>query len=167
MSDHYNNLMPRKALIAFAALIGFSLVLVIAARVTGVGMSHVPPDPVVQSLDVKFDPRDDGSLVVRAADDGATIKVIEPGSEQFVRGILRAVGRERRSHSVASDSPLQIARLADGRLTVRDLYTKKVIELRAFGPTNEGAFAAILDARQPVTAQPQTPVTAAQTRQPL
>jgi putative photosynthetic complex assembly protein len=156
--------MPRKALIAFAALIGFSLVLVTAARITGIGISHAPPDPVVQSLDVQFDGRADGSLVVRAVEDGATITVLEPGSNQFIRGVLRAVARERRRHGVSDERPLQLARLADGRLTVRDPSTSQVIELRSFGPTNEGAFAAILDARGSAPAHPQTPVTAAETR---
>jgi putative photosynthetic complex assembly protein len=165
MSDSHNNLMPRKALIAFAALIGFSLVLVIAARVTGMGISHAPAQPVVKSLDVRFEPRDDGALLVLAVDDGAIVKVLAPGSNQFLRGVLRAVARERRRHGLGGAGALQVARLADGRLTVRDPETSKVIELKSFGPTNEGAFAAILDARGPAPAH-LPPVTAAETGQP-
>ena len=74
--------------------------------------------------------------------------------------------RARRSRGVGDDTPFQVARLADGRLILRDLGTGQVIELRSFGPTNEGAFAALLDARVTDPAQ-APPVTATQTRQPL
>jgi putative photosynthetic complex assembly protein len=164
MSDHSNPLMPRKVLVAFASLILFSVVLVGAARLTGYGMSQVPQEPIVKSVDLRFEDRADGALVVRDAKDGSVVKVIEPGSDQFIRGILRAQVRMRHSYGVAVDQPYQVARLADGRLSVRDLATGRVIELRSFGPTNEGAYAALLDARDGAPAQ--APVTAAQTVPP-
>ncbi len=166
MSDHSHNLMPRKMLIAIASLIGFSLVLVITARLTGLGISHVPLAPVVQSLDLRFEGQGDAALTVRAVADGTVIKVLEAGSNQFIRGVLRSTARARRSRGVDDDTPFQVARLADGRLILRDLGTGQVIELRSFGPTNEGAFAALLDARVTDPAQ-APPVTATQTRQPL
>jgi putative photosynthetic complex assembly protein len=166
MSDPSNTLMPRKLLLAIAALIGFTLVLVTVARLTGLGLSHVPPEPVAQSLDLRFEPRDDGALVVRAVADGTTIKVIAPDTEQFIRGVLRAAARDRRAHHAGADEPFQVARLTDGRYTLRDLATGRIIELHSFGPTNEGAFAALLTAGRPVATPPPTPATAAQTRQP-
>jgi putative photosynthetic complex assembly protein len=165
MSNPSPELFPRKVLIAFAALLGFSLVLVTTARITGIGISHVPPEPVVQSVDLRFEDQADGAIVVAAVADGAVIATLAPGSNQFLRGVRRSMARERRAHRVAEDRPFQIARLADGRHTIRDPDTGRVFELRSFGPTNEGAFAALLDAaRPPASASP--PVTAAQGPQP-
>ena len=165
MSNPSPELFPRKVLIAFAALIGFSLVLVTAARITGLGISHVPSEPVVQSVELRFEDQPDGAILVRDVADGAVIATLEPGSNQFLRGVRRAMARGRRAHGVAEDRPFQVARLGDGRHTISDPDTGRVFELRSFGPTNEGAFAALLDAaRPPAPAEP--PVTAAQTRQP-
>ncbi|HYN77580.1 MAG TPA: photosynthetic complex assembly protein PuhC [Lamprocystis sp. (in: g-proteobacteria)] len=163
MSHHSPEIFPRKVLYAFAALIGFSLVLVATARLTGLGISHVPTEPVVEALDIQFVNRDDGALIVRAAADDTIIQVLEPGSNQFIRGVLRATARERRAHQVAADRPFQVARFADGHLSLRDPSTGWSIELRSFGPTNEGAFAAILNARKSASVHSQTTVTAAQT----
>jgi putative photosynthetic complex assembly protein len=165
MTNPPTELFPRKVLIAFAALIGFSLLLAATARITGFGISHVQPEPVVQSVDLRFEDQADGAIVVRDVANGAVIATLAPETNQFLRGVRRAMARERRAHRVAEDRPFQIARLADGRHTIRDPDTGRVFELRSFGPTNEGSFAALLDAARPPTAAPP-PVTAAQSTQP-
>lgn len=135
---------PRKVLIAFAALIGFFLVLVTAARLTGYNASQMPPSPAVFSRDIRFSDRPDGTTLVEDADDGSTVAVLPVGGEGFVRGILRATSRGRRNASVPPETAFRLARLADGRLNLTDLGTQRVIELRSFGPTNDAAFAVFL-----------------------
>lgn len=145
MSEHdRNDPFPRKVLIAFAALLGFTLLLVTAARLTGYNASQVPESPVVQSRDLRFTDDPNGVGLVQDAATGSTVATLPAGSEGFVRGVLRAVSRQRRSANVAPETPFRLARLADGRLTFTDLGTRRVIELGSFGPTNEGAFAAFL-----------------------
>lgn len=159
----HNNLMPRKALIALAALIGFSLLVVVAARLAGYNASQMPDSPVVASKDLRFSDAADGSLTVIDADGGGTVGSLAPGNEGFVRGVLRALSRERRLAKVGEETPYRLSRLADGRLTLRDLGTQRLIELNSFGPVNEGAFARFLGGAQAVVPGPAGPATTGKT----
>jgi len=150
MSDPSRNAhFPRKVLIAFAALIGFTLLLVAAARLSGYNASQMPPSPTVESRDLRFSNRPDGSTLVQDAIDGSTVALLAPGGEGFVRGVLRATDRGRHLAHVAPETPFRLSRLADGRLNLTDLGTQRVIEVRSFGPTNEAAFAVFLKGRAP------------------
>ena len=141
---------PRKILIAFGTLIGVSLLLVTAAVLLGYNPSQVAPSPAVLSRDLRFSDGPDGTTLVKDATDARTVAVLPSGIEGFVRGILRAVSRERRNRHLPDDTPFRLARLADGRLTLTDLGTKKTIELTSFGPTNESSFAAFLAGSAPI-----------------
>ena len=69
---------------------------------------------------------------------------LQPGTENFIRGVMRGLARERRSHSLDRETPFRIARHSDGRLTLQDLATGRRIDLQAFGPTNVGSFERLL-----------------------
>lgn len=154
MSDSARNEpFPRKPLIAVAALIGFSLVLVTGARLSGLSASQAPPSPVSEQVDLRFEDRADGAVTVFRAEDAELVAVLAPGSNGFVRGVLRGMARERRSRDASEAIPFRLARLADGRLTLQDLATGRVIELKAFGPDNEAAFAALLADGSRIAAQ--------------
>ena len=148
-----NPILPREALIAAAALILFALVAVSAARISGVSTSQVAYSPVVRALDLRFDDRADGAVLVHSAQTGASIAELAPASNGFVRGVLRSLVRERRARGLGDDRAFQLARHADGRLTLEDLATGRVIELNSFGPDNEGAFAALMRGQARVAAQ--------------
>jgi putative photosynthetic complex assembly protein len=142
-----DNILPRKALIAVAALIGFTLVLVTAARITGYNPKQAPDSPAVITRDLRFADGPEGVLWVLDVQSGAKLAVLPAGNAGFVRGVLRALMRDRHSRNIDTGTPLRLARLADGRLTLRDLGSERVIELNSFGPSNVGAFAAFLEAR--------------------
>ncbi|WP_295448551.1 photosynthetic complex assembly protein PuhC [uncultured Thiodictyon sp.] len=141
---------PRKVLIAFGSLIGLSLLLVTLAVLMGYNPSQVAPSPPVVSRDLRFSDGPDGTTLVKDATDDRTVAVLPSGIEGFVRGILRAVSRERRNRHLPDHTPFRLARLADGRLTLTDLGTKRTIELTSFGPTNESSFAAFLAGSAPI-----------------
>jgi putative photosynthetic complex assembly protein len=141
---------PRKVLIAFAVLMGTTVLLVAAARLTGYNASQMPPSPTVLSRDLRFIEGADGVLLVQDAADGLTIATLPAGGEGFLRGVLRATSRGRMSAKVAHDTPYRLAQLADGRLTLKDLGTQRVIELNSFGPTNVASFAVFLKGVAPV-----------------
>jgi putative photosynthetic complex assembly protein len=143
---------PRKVLYAVAALIGFSLFAVAAARISGLPTRQVDTSPVVQMLDLRFDDRRDGAVVVHDARDGSLVAELPPATNGFIRGVLRSLVRERRSMDQGEAPPFRLARHHDGRLTLEDLATGRLIELKAFGPTNEGAFATLLEGRQRIAA---------------
>jgi putative photosynthetic complex assembly protein len=159
--------MPRKALIAIAALIGFSLLVVVVARLTGYNASQMPDSPIVVSRDLRFSDAPDGALLVLEVGTGSKLASLPPGNAGFVRGVLRAMHRERHIRHVADDVPFRLARLADGRLTLKDLGTQRSIELNSFGPTNEGAFAAFLGEQAPIAARNARPAPIGQTGQTL
>jgi putative photosynthetic complex assembly protein len=153
MSDPIRNEpFPRRALLAVAALIGFSLIAVTAARIGGLPTSQVPPSPEVLGVDLRFEDRADGAVLVQEGETGATVATLAPGTNGFVRGVLRSLVRERRAHATGEATPFRLARHADGRLTLADLATGRVIELNAFGADNLAAFAALLTDRNRVAA---------------
>lgn len=141
---------PRKVLIAFAVLMGTTVLLVAAARLSGYNASQVPPSPAVLSRDLRFTEGPDGVLLVQDVAAGSTIATLPADGEGFLRGVLRATSRGRMSAKVAPDTPFRLARLADGRHTLTDLGTQRVIELNSFGPTNVASFAVFLNGVAPV-----------------
>ena len=145
MHDHHHDRpFPRGALIGAAALIGFSLLAVTLARFAGLGPVTEPMAPVVQSRELRFADRADGAVLVYDRQGDEVVDLVPPGSGGVVRGVLRALARERRLQGDGASTPFRLSRLADGRLTLEDLATGRVIDLKAFGHTNEGAFARLL-----------------------
>jgi putative photosynthetic complex assembly protein len=135
---------PLGALVGAAALIGFTLLAVTMARITGVGQAEGPPAPAVASRELRFEDRADGAIAVYEGNGPRLVGVVGPDSGGFLRGVLRALARERRSHDAGQEAPFRLARRADGSLTLEDPSTGRLINLEAFGETNEAAFARLL-----------------------
>jgi putative photosynthetic complex assembly protein len=149
MSDPFRDKpFPKGVLVAAALLIGFSIAVAATARLTGLGTTKMPQGAAVATKDLRFEDRDDGAVVVLAADGDRLVEVIEPGTNGFVRGVLRGLARERKRSDLAQATPFRLTRWADGRLTVEDPSTGRSVDLGAFGPTNFSAFARILDAAE-------------------
>jgi len=70
------------------------------------------------------------------------------GEQGFVRGVLRALSRERHSRGIGSEPPFKLVAHVDGRVTLMDPATGERIDLGSFGPTNIAEFARFL-AMQP------------------
>jgi putative photosynthetic complex assembly protein len=86
----------------------------------------------------------DGSVGVISASSGKMIAQVE-GQAGFVRGILRALARERRIQQITSDDAFELMSRSDGRLTLVDLATGNRIDLESFGRDNAAQFAAFLN----------------------
>lgn len=142
---HHDKPFPRGVLFGAAALIGVTLLLAGMARFADVGTTRQAPPVPAQSVDLRFDDRPDGSLVVTEAGTGRTIDVLASGSGGFVRGVMRGLARERMLHRVGPDVPFRLVLGTDGRLTIEDPQTRQAIDLHAFGPTNAQAFARFLE----------------------
>lgn len=151
MSDHADMAFPRGALLAAAALIGFSLLMTAAVRV-GV-LSPMPSAGLVReqqqvkplvSMDLQFLDREDGAVVIQKVD-GTPVRIIEAGTRDgFVRGVMRGLARERTMNGVGQTPPFRLTRWADGGLTLKDMATGRLIELGSFGPTNRATFDSLL-----------------------
>jgi putative photosynthetic complex assembly protein len=137
------NRLPRAALIGAGSLVVASLLFVGVARLTGYGPAKPPVSSIVQASDLRFEDRTDGAVLVYATD-GRLVDTLPPGTNGFVRGVLRGLVRERRADRIGSQPPFRLTRWADGRLSLDDPSTGRHVDLEVFGPTNAGAFADIL-----------------------
>lgn len=134
-----------RAIMAVAALIGFAFVSVAAARIADVPTTTIPLAPVAQTLKLQFVDREDGAVLAVREDDGAVQAIVEPETGGFVRGVLRSLVRRRMQLGLGSeDGAFELNRLADGHITIADPATGEIVDLGAFGPTNQAAFAAIM-----------------------
>ena len=145
MSDHiHEQTVPRGAILGAAALMVVTIALATTARLAHL---HAPitvaPAPI-EALDVRFEDRTDGALAVVDANDGHEVSVLAPGSNNFIRGVLRGMFRGRKLESLGHNGDFRLAREADGRLTLEDREIGRHIELDSFGPTNSAAFAELL-----------------------
>ncbi len=138
---------PNWALLAAGSLVALSL---IAAAVGRYQNLNPPVDSLVAApvpstvLKLRFSDEADGSVIVRNADTGATLEIIVPGEDAFIRTVMRGFVRDRKLRKIGSEVPFNLSLYPNKRLTMSDPTTGKEIDLRAFGPTNEGAFARLL-----------------------
>jgi putative photosynthetic complex assembly protein len=98
------------------------------------------------SVDLRFEDRADGGVSVRRADDGSEVAVLAPGTEGFMRATLRGLARERRRDGLGPEKPFRLTAWAGGGLGLEDTATGRVLDMRAFGPTQAEAFARLLPA---------------------
>jgi putative photosynthetic complex assembly protein len=142
---------PLPFIIAAGGLVAMTLGLILTARVTGFGESMVPDQEVVAMRELRFEDRSSGAIAVYSEPDSRLITEVEPGTNGFMRGTLRALVRERRQRGIGDNVPFRLSRAADGSLMLGDPATGRRIVLGAFGPTNEAVFASLLtsESKQP------------------
>ena len=141
---HVSSSIPRPLALSLVALIGLSLTAALGSKITGLGTSEMPPATVIQSRDLQFFDRAEGGIAIRDTASGEVIAILEPGTNGFIRGVMRGFARERRSHGVDREPPFTVTRWSDGRLSIIDKETGRSVELDAFGPDNARAFARLL-----------------------
>ena len=135
---------PRGALLGATVLLGLTLLLAATARQTGVGVTTNPTSTVVEQHALRFEDRPDGAVEVRTVADGEVIERLAPGTNGFVRSVLRGLVRERTRRGIGAEPPFELTRWADGRLSLDDPATGRTVELGVFGPSNADAFARLL-----------------------
>lgn len=127
-----------------ASLVVFAIVAVSAYQLSNSGAEQAPLESAIASVDLRFEDQDDGSVAVIDASDGSLIDTLQPGTNGFVRGALRSLARERRASGIGAEEPFSILRTASGQVVLHDPATGRLIDLRAFGPTNRDAFGRFL-----------------------
>ncbi len=134
---------PRAILVAAAALIGLTIALAALGRLSGLGVTAPDDADIVASIELYFQDREDGSVWIYRDVAEEPVTVLPPGTNGFVRGVMRGLARERRMHDVGAGEPFELRSNAAGGLRLHDPSTRRTIDLQAFGPDNYGAFAAI------------------------
>jgi putative photosynthetic complex assembly protein len=145
MSDPFEDRsLPRGALVAAAGLIAIALAGAAFGRL-GTPSTPAPSAEAVATRHLLFADRADGAVVI-TADDGALVSVVAPGTNGFLRGVLRGLAQERMRRDEGAETPFELTRWSDGRLSLSDPVTDRHVYLEAFGPSNVAPFAALLDA---------------------
>lgn len=147
MSELSERPFPRGALVGATTMVGLALSLVLFVRITGADISSMPPASPVVSRDLRFVDDPDGGVAVYDAREKAPIQVLPPGTNGFVRAMMRNFARERRSNGIGPEAPFRLGATRDGRLVLQDPTTGRHVDLEAFGQTNAGVFAAFLTDR--------------------
>lgn len=135
---------PRGPLFGAGALVVLSLILAAISRFTGVGTMTVDEANPVASRELRFEDRSDGAVAVLAAKDDKVVEILPPGTNGFVRGVLRGLARERKSEGIGTEPPFRLTQWDDGRLSLEDSATGRRIELVSFGQTQFDVFAQML-----------------------
>lgn len=143
---------PRGALLGAAALVMIAVVAATTGRLAGLGAAQAPGGAAIESHDLRFADRADGAVVVSETGSGRIVEIIPPGTNGFLRSVMRGLARDRKRQDIGQEAAFRLARWADGRLLLEDAATGRRIDLGAFGPTNAEAFAHVL-----MTARSATP----------
>ena len=146
------DMLPRGTLVIAGSLVLFALAATTLVRVTGTPPVASPAAlraeagiAQIATRDLRFFDRADGSVLIEDAGNGRTAAVIKAGEETgFIRGVMRGLARERRSHGLGNAAPFTLTAWRDGQLSLTDTATGRSIELTAFGSTNRAEFAALL-----------------------
>jgi putative photosynthetic complex assembly protein len=147
--DHQAPVIPRGALVGAAILLTVTICGAAWTRWTDNTVATAPDVAAVSTLELRFADRDDGAIVVLeggAIESPATLAVLPAGNDGFVRGVLRALARQRRLADHDGSAPLALTRWADGRLSIADPLTGAVVEINGFGSDNVRAFERVIDA---------------------
>lgn len=139
---------PRGPLFGAFALVIMTIVLAATAHLTGIGTSSVDDANAIESHDLRFADRDDGAVVVLSAQDNKVVEVLPPGTNGFVRGVMRGLARERKLEGIGTEPPFRLTRWDDGRLSLEDRATGRRVELVSFGQTQFDTFAQMLRASE-------------------
>lgn len=132
--------------------VGISMVLLLVF-INSRNLSQVrePDAAPTKVLQLRFEDRPDGSIAVINYKTGQEIDSIQ-GEAGFVRGTLRGLAQERKRRGLDSGPPFELIYRADGRLTLFDTATGRMLDLESFGPTNAGTFFKLFNASQAVAA---------------
>lgn len=138
---------PRIALIAAACLMGGSIVAAAAGRLALTNeaqASAVETTQPVVARDLAFFDMENGAVEVRDSGGEQVLFVAAPGTNGFIRGVMRGMARNRHARGIGQEAAFRLAQWPNGRLSLEDLATGKRIELSAFGTENRKAFAQLL-----------------------
>jgi putative photosynthetic complex assembly protein len=142
--------LPRAALAGAGLLVAAAILASGTARLTGIGTTRLPAADAVASAELRFLDREDGAVLVQRYPDETLIAVLPAGTNGFARGVLRGLARDRRLAHLGAGPPFRLVRWSDGRLSLEDPTTDRIIAIEAFGPTNAQVFADLLVSAQDV-----------------
>jgi len=136
---------PRAVLVGAGLLVGLALCTAATARLLHWHAATPTPLQAVRVMHLRFVDRSDGAVEIDDVDhDDAVIQIEPPGTNGFLRGVLRGLARARRAEHIGPEAPFTLTRWADGEMTLADPQTGQRLSLEVFGPSNSRPFAQLL-----------------------
>jgi putative photosynthetic complex assembly protein len=131
--------------VGFAAMAGAAALVLAcgAARLSGFAGAPAAA-PVIASAMVNFADGPDGAVMVRDFKTGRLLETVAARQGGFLRSTMRVMATERAENHIGPQPPFMLAALTGNRLELTDTATGQMLELEAFGPSNEAEFAVIL-----------------------
>ena len=149
MAHHHEIKVPKIAIVCAVALLSLTVFVAVTGDHGGIVTEKATPATrVVDEMTLMFRDRDIGGVDVVHARTMRVISVFEPGTNSFARGVLRSMAQEREVREIDRRLPFVLRRFADGRLTLSDPGTGRVIELISFGRDNVQVFADFLTKKE-------------------
>lgn len=127
------------------AMLLVSLAATAAVRWSGTDI-RAPDAAAVAVRELRFEDQSDGSILVTDARSGEQVHRYT-GEQGFVRGVLRGLARDRQRAGQGPQVAFELIGRADGRMTLKDPVTGRIVDLESFGPPNAAAFALLFDRR--------------------
>ena len=137
---------PTLPLAAIGVLLVAVLLAVGASRWLAAAAETDDASPVVAERLLRFEDRADGGIDVIDARLGSRIDTVAPGSNGFLRSAMRGLVRERKRQGIGDDLPFRLVGHADGRLTLEDPATGRLVDIGSFGPANSAVFVQLMAA---------------------
>ena len=103
MSEIDRKPFPRLALVAAALLMGGSIAAAAAGRLSQTNSAQVAPIQTMKPLaarDLTFFDMENGAVEVRDTTGEKVVYVVAPGTNGFIRGVMRGMARNRRAHEL-------------------------------------------------------------------
>lgn len=127
-----------------AILVLAALASVFLLRPTEGARTALPDGVPLLARELTFLDGANGVVQVRSPAHPELSRTLPAETHHFIRGVLRGLARERRQHHQLREAPFRLAAWPDGRLTLEDTTTMRVIALESFGPTNAAEFRRLL-----------------------
>ena len=141
---HDKDKIPTVLVRAMFSLVVICVILVAWARLTDRPLVAQFADlPVVAQREIVLSADTTGAALVTTPD-GTVIADLDATEGGFIAGVWRVIERERRKWNVAPNTPVNLIRYSDGRLSLEDPTTGWKIALVGFGAGNMDAFARLL-----------------------
>jgi putative photosynthetic complex assembly protein len=140
--------LPRGVLIGAGLLLAFAFSITLFGRSADVGAVHMPSSQPYQILHLHFADQNDGGITITDAVSGGVLSQIQPGTNGFLRSMMRGFAHERSRDGIGAETPFTLTRWDDGTLSVTDETTGRRVDLDAFGPSQTEPFASLFGSRK-------------------
>jgi putative photosynthetic complex assembly protein len=145
MPDLIAPIFPQKSVMAVAAMMFVTLLLIGSMRLAGYHPDATLPITISDAARfIKAQDASEGRVIVSDAKTGEEITTFHRGEGSFFRAALRALVNNRKHMGLPVDGDFRLESYDGYKLFLIDDTSGKVLPLNAFGPANTAVFAAFM-----------------------